>query len=100
VYFKKCADEDKDHNSPALSHFSSVRCFQSPIQILEEDTTTIITHLFHMSTLKVKLEQRNKGKYAGATRDAYFWKFNPTTALPYLMKWFKFNDENYLKHIG
>jgi hypothetical protein len=64
VYFKKCADKDKEESPfSRLSHLSSVRCFQSPIKILEENTITI-THLFHtMSKLKVKLGQRNKGKY-------------------------------------
>jgi hypothetical protein len=66
-----------------------------------------------MSTLKGKLEQRNKDKYVGETTEAYLVKLNAnkareiekdllsfyTSAIAYLMKWFNFSEENYLKHI-
>jgi hypothetical protein len=65
-----------------------------------------------MITLKGKLEQRNKDKYVGETTEAYLKKLNSTkareieedllsfytSAIAYLMKWFNFSDENYLKH--
>jgi hypothetical protein len=66
-----------------------------------------------MSTLKGKLEQWNKNKYDAETTKAYLTKLNSTmarkiekdllsfytNAIAYLMKWFNFSDENYLKHI-
>jgi hypothetical protein len=65
-----------------------------------------------MSTLKGKLEQRNKDKYVGETTEAYLTKLNSTktreaekdllsfytNAIAYLMKWFNFSDDNYLSH--
>jgi hypothetical protein len=66
-----------------------------------------------MSTLKGKLEQRNKYKYVAETTEAYLMKLNSTKArevqkdllsfytnsIAYLTKWFNFSDENYLKYI-
>jgi hypothetical protein len=117
-YLRNCQDGDKGEEScilpPYLSFFSNaLLCFQSPIKTLEKDTTTV-TQLFHiMSTLKGKLEQRKKDKYVGETTEAYLMKLSSTktrkiekyplsfytNAIAYLIKWFKFNDENYLKHI-
>jgi hypothetical protein len=59
---------------------SALLCFQSPIKTLEKDTTTV-TQLFHaMSTLKCKLEQRNRDKYFGETTEAYLMKLNSNKA--------------------
>jgi hypothetical protein len=58
-----------------------------------------------------KLKQQNKDKHAGKTTTAHLMKLNSTkaceiekdplsfhtNAIAYLMKWFNFSDENYLK---
>jgi hypothetical protein len=117
-YLKNSEDGDKEGEESCILppyfsfFFNSLLCFQSPIKTLKENTTKV-TQLFHiMSTLKGKLEQRNKDKYAGETIDAYLMKLNSsntrevekdplsfyTNAIAYLMKWFNFSDDNYRSH--
>jgi hypothetical protein len=116
-YLKNCEDGDKGEEScilpPYFSFFSSaLLCFQSPIKTLEKDTATVTQQFHIMSTLKGKLEQRNKDKYVGETTEAYLMKRISTkaqevekdlpsfytNAIAYLMKWLNFSDENYLSH--
>jgi hypothetical protein len=66
-YLKNCEDGDKEGEQscilpPYFSYFSNaLLCFQSPIKTPEKDTTTVTQLFYIMSTLKVKLEQRNRG---------------------------------------